>query len=331
MIYKEQLLKSVINRTDFNYANEQNHVTRKIHIGYGIDNGYARCMAASIASICKNNIGLNLAFHVMTIKLSDENIAGIQQLAETFQMEIHLYEIDTEAFRKLPTHEHLPIPTYFRFILPLLLEDKERVFYIDADIVCIGNFGELLKLKMNENIIAAVPDFELIGKKRNKALGLNNHTYFNAGMLVIDIKKWNAYDVAAKVMQVLSEKPEKFRYLDQDALNLILTGKVYYLDKKYNFINSVDTKKQEIIFLHFAAHPKPWNIAWSISLLCNNFTKNIYADYEQLTPWKGCQPLLPRNYKEMKIYAKCLLNQGDYLQGVQWYIRYFKTKFAAKL
>ncbi len=81
----------------------------------------------------------------MAIKLSDENIAGIQQLAETFQMEIHLYEIDPEAFRKLPTHEHLPIPTYFRFILPLILEDKERVFYIDADIVCIGNFGELLK------------------------------------------------------------------------------------------------------------------------------------------------------------------------------------------
>ncbi len=330
MNYKEQLLKSVISRSDFDYTNEQNHEIEKIQIGYGIDNGYARCMATSIASICKNNIGLTLVFYVMAIKLSDENIAGIRQLAEKFQIEIHLYEIDPEAFKKLPTHEHLPIPTYFRFILPLLLENTERVFYIDADIVCVGKIDALLKLEMNENIIAAVSDFELIGKKRNRVLELTNHTYFNAGMLVIDIKKWNAYDVAFKVMQALSETPEKFRYLDQDALNLILTGKVYYLDKKYNYINTVDTKKKEIIFLHFAAHPKPWNIAWPISKVCNDFIKDIYAQYEQLTPWKDCPPLLPHNYKEMKIYAQCLLKKGAYSKGFSWYARYIKTKFAAK-
>lgn len=330
MVYRKELLKSVINKIEFNYVSDQRYESQKVNIGYGVDNGYVRCMATSIASICKNNVNFNLVFYVLAVELSDENITAIQELAKALQIGIHLYDINPEVFKNLPTHEHLPIPTYFRFILPLLLENEERVFYIDADIVCIGKINELVELKIDENIIAAVPDFELLGRKRNQVLGLKNHTYFNAGMLVIDIPKWNTYDVPSKVIQALSENPAKFRYLDQDALNLILYGQIYYLDKKYNFINNADVINQDVVFLHFAAHPKPWNIAWSISEICNDFTKNVYNYYEELTPWKDEPLLLPKNYKEMKIYAKCLIKQGDYLQGVTWYSRYLKTKLLTK-
>jgi lipopolysaccharide biosynthesis glycosyltransferase len=180
---------------------------------------------------------------------------------------------------------------------------------------------------MQANIIAAVPDVELLGNKRNAALKLNNHIYFNDGVLLIDNKKWNCANIVTKVMNVLADNPQKFRYLDQDALNLILTGKIHYLDRAWNRINSVNMNNEEnIILLHFAAHPKPWNIAWPLSKLCNAFTKDIYKRYEQLTPWNEAPLHMPHNYKEMKIYAKCLWHNGSYAQGLNWYVRYIAAK-----
>lgn len=329
MDYKEQLLKAVENHIVFEGRKENDINKDTLNIGFGIDNNYARCMGASIASICENNREEDIVFHVLASKLNDENIKNLKQLAEKFYTTIHIYHIDEYAFKLLPTQEHLPVSTYYRFILPMLLQ-VPKVLYIDADIICIGNINSIFSSDMKENIISAVPDIEPLASKRNTVLGLKNHTYFNAGVLLIDVEKWNDYDVVSKVMEALASDPKKFRYLDQDALNLVLTEKITYLDRKYNCLNTPDMMRQGIVLLHFAAHPKPWNIAWPISKVCDHFTKDIYARYEQVTPWKDCPPLLPHNYKEMKNYAKCLLKQGDYLQGVQWYFRYFKTKFAAK-
>lgn len=80
--------------------------------------------------------------------------------------------------------------------------------------------------------------------KRNKALNLRNHIYFNAGMLIINITKWNKFNTFTKVLQAIQNEPQKFRYLDQDALNLILTNHIQYLDTKFNCIdiNNIDKK-----------------------------------------------------------------------------------------
>lgn len=83
-----------------------------------------------------------------------------------------------------------------------------------------------------------------MNKKRNKTLNLQNHIYFNAGMLIINIDKWNNFNTFAKVLQAIQNEPQKFRYLDQDALNLILTKHIQYLDTKFNCIdiNNIDKK-----------------------------------------------------------------------------------------
>ncbi|WP_456060543.1 glycosyltransferase family 8 protein [Anaerosinus massiliensis] len=330
LIYREELLKAIKKHTNFDNRKPEHINNEKVlHIGYGVDNNYARCMGVSIASIIQNNKEENIIFHVLASDLENENIQNLKRLAEKFFLCINVYDIDKNAFNLLPTHTHLPVSTYYRFILPLVLQ-VPRVLYIDADIICMGSIKSLFVNDKKNSIISAVPDVESLAYKRNIALDLKDHIYFNAGVLLIDIEKWNEYDVVGRVMETLASDPEKFRYLDQDALNLILTGKIHYLDKKYNCINTPDMMCKDIVFLHFAAHPKPWNIAWPISKVCNEFTQDIYARYEQLTPWQDCALLLPKNYKEMKHYANALFNQGNYLQGLKWYIYYLKTKLRSK-
>jgi UDP-glucose:(galactosyl)LPS alpha-1,2-glucosyltransferase len=326
--YKEQLLKAIVKKNTFNGA-ERQYNGREIHIGYGVDDAYTRCMGTSIASICKNNKEEHLIFHILTGRLREENLQKIKQLAEDFSVEVNLYFLDESAFQGLPTQVHFPLSIYYRYILPIIL-DVPRVLYIDADIVCLGSLDKLWALDLEGNIIGAVADVEWMGVKRNRALNLHNHQYFNSGVLLIDIIKWNQINTLDKVIQALAKEPEKFRYPDQDALNLILIGKVFYLNDCWNHLNTIKEWQEDSILLHFAAHPKPWNIAWTLSDHCNAFTKDIYRAYEQLTPWRNEPLLLPKNYKEMKNYARCLFKNGQTLDGIGWYIKYVKNKVFIK-
>lgn len=297
-----------------------------IHIGYGIDNNYARCCATSITSFCLNNPKQNFTFHLMANDLTTTTKVKFDELAKLYSTNIFIYELDTSKLSSLPTQTHLPISTYFRFILPLILKDIDKLYYVDADIICLQNADELFNISLNNNIIAAVPDLPWMNNKRNKALNLNNHTYFNAGMLVIDIIQWNKFNTFEKVLQAIQLEPQKFRYLDQDALNLILTKYIEYIDKKFNCIDLNTINHQDIILLHFAAHPKPWNIAFPISKVCNTFNKNLYAYYENQTPWKNTPLEQPKNYKEIKIYAKALKNNKQYIKSLYYFSKYLMSK-----
>lgn len=312
-------------KTKYEYLIKQTSIS--IHIGYGIDNNYARCCASSIASFCLNNPTKNFNFHIMAKDLSTINKKQFEQLAQLYSVNIYIYEINIDTLAKLPTQTHLPIATYFRFILPLILDNVDKLFYIDADIICLQNADDLFSINLKDNIIGAVPDLPWMNTKRNKALNLQNHIYFNAGMLIINITKWNKFNTFTKVLQAIQNEPQKFRYLDQDALNLILTNHIQYLDTKFNCIDINSIEQKNIILLHFAAHPKPWNIAFPISKGCNKFNKNLYQYYENKTPWKNLPLELPKNYKEIKIYAKALKYNKQYLQSLYWSIKYLLNKF----
>ena len=218
------ILFNLINQKLYYNFSKQNNTF--INIGYGIDNNYARCCATSITSFCLNNPTKNFNFHIMAKDLSTTNKKQFEQLAQLYSINIYIYEINIDTLAKLPTQTHLPIATYFRFILPLILDNVDKLFYIDADIICLQNADDFFNINLNDNIIGAVPDLPWMNAKRNKALNLRNHIYFNAGMLIINIAKWNNFNTFAKVLQAIQNEPQKFRYLDQDALNLILTNHI---------------------------------------------------------------------------------------------------------
>lgn len=320
----QELLQSIKNTISYIHHNNNN----SIHIGYGIDDNYARCTGTSIASFCINNPNKYFSFHILCSNLSLTNKKNFSLLAERFSINIKIYELNTLFLESLnlPTKLYLPLSTYFRFILPLILKNYNKIFYIDADIICLSHCEELFDISLNNNIIAAIPDVNWLQKQRIKDLKLSNHNYFNAGVLIIDVKKWNNFNIINKMLKQLSSNSSKFKYLDQDILNILLTQKIYYLPQIYNCIDLTTINHKDIVLLHFAANPKPWNICWSLSPNCNEFNKNLYQYYENQTPWSGLPPTLPRNYKEMEFYAKCLRKHKYYIKSFHWYLKYLLAK-----
>ncbi len=75
--------------------------------------------------------------------------------------------------------------------------------------------------------------------------------YFNSGVLLINTLAWAQESVSAKAMSMLADKAvvSRLTYMDQDILNLILSGKVKFIDAKYNTQFSLNYELKKIICL----------------------------------------------------------------------------------
>lgn len=305
-----------------------------VHIGYGVDNSYARCAGTSIVSFCINNKyeigGVRFSFHIVTTEMTKENLERFSLLAKTYHINIYIYILEVSYFNGLPTSNYFPTAIYFRLILPLIVENIDVIIYVDADIVCLNSILELINkfslLLSKSNLCLVVPDVKNIRQKRIKALSLKNHIYFNSGFLVINIKIWKSMDIVKECLKILNKNRKIFTHPDQDALNILSVNKVEYLSPIYNCIDIHSVNKQDIVLLHFAANPKPWSICWDISPNCNDFNRDVYQYYEKKTPWANELPQKPRNYKEMEFYAKCLRRHKRYKESFSWYLKYLIAK-----
>lgn len=322
--------KSIKNIIKYQYNNKS---TNPVHIGYGVDCNFARCTATSITSFCINNETQNFVFHIIADNFSDDVKQKFALLAKNYNIDIIIYDLDNSYLKalKLPVKTQWPISTYYRFIFPFILKDVNKFFYIDADIICLNNAEDLFNVDLENNIIGAVRGSDWGNKYRNEALNLKNHIYFNAGMVVMDIQKWNAFNVFDKIIKAISRNPDLFELLDQDALNLVLTGQIKYLSAEYNWFNHLNTdltkfNKKDIVILHFTASPKPWHLSWYVSPICNSFNRDLYKSFEDKTPWKDTPLIPPKSAEEIKTYTKKLIKHGNFLQAFKWGLVWLKKK-----
>ena len=302
----ENLKTKIDNIIEYNYSNKEKN---NINIAYGIDNNYVRCVATSIASLIINNVNRDFIFHILGYSISERNKTQLQILAKKYKTTIIIYELNEESFQELPTTDCWTMAMYFRFIIPEILSEEKQVVYLDADIICLKNADELFDVDLKEDIIGAVLDIDRVAKKKEKIFNLEENSYFNSGMLIINIKQWNRYNVLSKVIKILKCNFE-YMHPDQDALNLVLKDKVKYLRKIFNCIDIYNVNKKDIVMLHFANHPKPWNKYWPLNIIYTSFTANLYQFYEEKTPFI--------KYKRDSF--------KEYKQILKWLIKYILFK-----
>lgn len=80
----QELFQSIKNTISYIHHNDNN----SIHIGYGIDDNYARCAGTSIASFCINNPTKSLVFHIITSGLAPNNLEKYSILSKKYSINI---------------------------------------------------------------------------------------------------------------------------------------------------------------------------------------------------------------------------------------------------
>lgn len=308
-----------------------------LHISYGIDRNFLYGCGISIASILKNNPSISFSFHVFTDYFDEKLESLFKQLVQQYKTSITIYLVDCEQLKTLPSTKNWSYATYFRFIIAdYFSKQLDRIIYMDADIVCQGSLSELLNIQFSSDEIAAVvPERGRDWwKKRANAL----HTpsiktgYFNAGFLLINLVNWSKFSISAKSINLLSQKEPKIKlsFLDQDILNILLTGKVIFLDKKYNTQYSLNyelqkSKKEnpitnETVLIHYIGSTKPWH-EWACYSAAQPF-----IDAKNASPWKDIPLLQAQSSSHLRYCAKHYFCNKKYSLGITAYISYFLSK-----
>ncbi len=310
------------------------------YIAFGISKAFTYPVGVLITSILENNKDMKISFHIFVDdKIEDKELNRFKDLIEFYDTNIIIYEIDNSEFLNLDDRE-FTIATYYRFAIPYQLKDlTDKYLYIDADMIAIRDLKDYLNINIENKIAAVVDDFTL-DKVGNPILLAEDKKYFNAGMMYINLNLWMKEQVSEKSVSILREvnlDPKQkikygyeFRCFDQDALNIVLKNKVKYIEPKYNFLANISLKHNknlqnvptDTIFIHYHGFNKPWH-EW-----CFHPLARYFRNYKEISPWKN-EPLdkYPTKYRQMRLYAKFYIKNGDFIKVMYWIIRSILKKY----
>ena len=280
---------------------------QQLHVCFCHDNEYLK-----YATVLMNSIDLNaerknpqkkskykFVFHLLCDFLSDESKSYLPQiekaLSEHFECKIIYHQVDDYLFKKYKSWDSdgkISYATYLRLLIPEILGNNvDKCVYLDCDMLCYGDLTELFEVDLEDAVIAASPDqralmeqLEFKGKKLNKDFKHvygENECYFNAGMLVINLKQWRKDNITSKCIDYLNKYDVAFP--DQDVLNMVLFDRVKFVSLSWNFnsvikkvllekIDNLKNKTESVKNLilpiinsedpvnvyHYFGRPKPW-------------------------------------------------------------------------
>lgn len=265
-------------------------------------NNYARYLSVVLVSILENNKDKNLNFFVIYDEFNKSNLEKIKKIAKKYNnCKIEFIKIDNLVFKgckMLKTMHHKPI-IFAKLFIPKILDKIDKVLFLDCDIICTGSLSKLYSKNLDNFKIAAVSDIFRINSNKIKILGTKK--YFNAGVMLLNLKELRKSDEFMKAFRLCQDQNNKFEFIEQDALNIVFDNNYLELDLKYNYKGSFDYNKlldkKDVIIAHSTGKKK------FDHYLCDHSFKEEYFKYLNLTPFKN-YPVQGKNIKN--IYKLCI-------------------------
>lgn len=303
--------------------------SKSIHIAFGIDSSFFIGTGVLISSILKHT-PQNIIFHIFVDTINKKNLKNFEQLTQKYtNSNIYIYIINPEIFDNLPTFFTWSKAMYYRFIIPHICQKyTDKIIYLDSDILCLDDISNIYNIPLNNNIAAVVLDSPYMVPYAKKQFNFKGNSYFNSGFLFINIPAWIKNNISINALDLLN-KPNTFKFYDQDVLNILLENKFIPIDKKYNTIYHLADMKESIsndtIFLHYSGSVKPWQ-AWG---QYHHLTP-LWLSYKTESPWTNEPIQHPSTYKQAKFMARMLFRNKKYSYSFIWYIKYALLKLFRK-
>ncbi|MDP5158903.1 MAG: glycosyltransferase family 8 protein [Flaviramulus sp.] len=272
---------------------------------------------SSLVQNCSNSKELILWFFCSDLDLKHK--LNIKQLLknEHFKGDIKMVDFDAKTKFGYMKSLHGDYTTYGRLLIPELIED-DVALYLDSDLVVEVDVLDLKNIDFHDHILAAASATQVKDQLEGAFFidKLNWHpetNYFNAGVLLLNLKKWRLDNVADRWKQISFQYPNEFISADQTLLNVLCNGKFMQLPNYYNnaWFPGVNDKEIDVksSIIHFVGSPKPWDLLGKH--LHKGFPK--WLDYN--TPfWSGHYETLgvdklKRSWKIRRSLLKHLINK----------------------
>ncbi|MBL1230597.1 glycosyltransferase family 8 protein [Enterococcus sp. BWB1-3] len=252
----------------------------KVPVVTASDEHYAPYLSVMIATLLDNVNDPNsrIHFYVIDDDISDKSKEQLRKTVNLHsdQASIEFVSVDHSLYKDFLVSDHITTTAYFRISLPKFLpaDDTCKVLYLDADTLILDDITTLFNLDLHDQTIGAVIDPGQT--KALKRLGIDsNNFYFNSGVMVINLERWNKENITEKTIQFLTDHGDKIIYHDQDALNAVLYEQWAPFHPRWNMQSSLIFEKHPApnehytklykagsrnpAVIHFTGHDKPWN------------------------------------------------------------------------
>ena len=193
---------------------------------------------------------------------------------------------------------HVTEATYYRlFLHEYLPKNISKLLYLDPDVITIKEVTKEIQKQFNElknskYSIAGV-NYAISDNTSNQEmldlLSMESKKYFNAGVLLIDYKKWQSHEIGEGLIshskKIVSSNVELKQH-DQDVLNSYFDGKFLDLENIYNYpLLERFYKKDKIkientaFFIHYMGKEKPWLLNGIFSEMANYYQSSYVNFY----------------------------------------------------
>lgn len=244
------------------------------HITCNTDDNYSQHCMAMLCSLFENNKNESFTIHILCKSLSDYNQKSLIRLTESYEQKIIFHIVDDSPLEGVQFRINRPLTkaAYYRLLLSSILQDINKVLYLDCDIIILGKVKELFELEINNYALAAVVDVMPYNNCHQMQLHqpVDAHC-FCSGIMLINLDYWRKHNIEAKLLNFAKRKREPVYLHDQDVLNYVLKKQWFMLPPKWNVNPIIITRSyyfrnyhyEEMIFspaiIHYCSNLiKPW-------------------------------------------------------------------------
>lgn len=265
--------------------------SNNIAIGLAANDYFVPYMSTMLESIVENSSDYyNYDIIILTGDIRDVNRKILRDMIKNYDnFSIRFidptYLIDGYTFF---IRGHFAVETYYRLVLPELLQNYDKILYLDSDMVAEADVAELYLEDVKGYLLAACRDADTAGlyngyepnkkKYTDEILKLKKpYEYFQAGTLLMNLDEFRRTYSTKEILEFAVS--ENWQLLDQDILNKLCEDRVKYVDMSWNvmvdymgvriskiirlapqWLNKLymeSRKHQKIV--HFAGPEKPWH------------------------------------------------------------------------
>lgn len=247
-----------------------------VPIAFAFDNNIITaacvCLSSLMMNADKDTFYDIFILHSKDVGLKKEELDKIPATYSNCQ--IHYMTVDG-SFDSAYEIRHVTKATYYRLLLPDLIEKYDKIIYADVDIIFRMDLWDVYRQNICEFYLAATYDIGLNqDEKHLKQLGLLRWQYAQAGFLILNLKKLREEHMVDKFKEL---SKNNYKYQDQDILNISCKNRIKFLLPCYNVNDCA------LIYMYWYPHLLPKNISEEDKEYAR---KNGNIHYSGYKPWK---------------------------------------------
>ena len=242
------------------------------------DENYIPPFKTMLKSFMASNHNYDTTFWLIHGGIDENYLNDLNDFCKSYGAKFKQISISEKYFEDAKITDRYPQSMYYRLLAPKILpESLDRILYIDPDTLIINKLDELWNMEFPKGKIYAAASHAIIGNLSdniNKLRLDTDHSYFNTGVILMDLKKARKIVDMNEIIKTVNESKDIELILpDQDIFNTMygkytieIPDEIYNYDARFYpayLLNSgnkhdLDWIMSNTCILHFCGKRKPW-------------------------------------------------------------------------